>query len=199
MNMKYDNDKKINYRKSINLPKEILNSIEAPKDLGLLKCIQCGMCTSVCPAAAHSDYNPRDIVYKVLKNDETIISDEKIWDCFYCYTCQSVCPVKNSVCLINQVLRQIAINKGIAKKHVSPFVTYGNTFLDIGIGGIPKSFFMDLNNDIDGWLDLKTNLDKIREDLSLGPVKMPKKSIKEVNLLLKKAKFHKRMEKMKSG
>ncbi|WP_225370735.1 hypothetical protein [Methanobrevibacter arboriphilus] len=54
---------------------------------------------------------------------------------------------------------------------------------------MPKSFFMDLNKDIDGWLDLKTDLDKIREELSLGPVKMPKKSIEEVNLLLKKSKI----------
>ncbi len=65
----------------------------------------------------------------------------------------------------------------------------GRLFLDIGIGGMPKSFFMDLNKDIDGWLDLKTDLDKIREELSLGPVKMPKKSIEEVNLLLKKSKI----------
>ena len=192
--MNYENNDKY----SINLSKEILNSIEAPKDLGLLKCIQCGMCTSLCPAAAHTDYNPRDLIAKILNNDESIIEDDKIWNCFYCYTCQSVCPVKNSACLANQIIRQIAIDRGIAKEKVKPFVTYGETFLDIGIGGMPKSFFMDLNKDIDGWLDLKTELDNIREELSLGPVKMPKKSIEEVNLLLKKAKFHKRMEKMKS-
>ncbi|BBL61133.1 heterodisulfide reductase, subunit C [Methanobrevibacter arboriphilus JCM 13429 = DSM 1125] len=195
--MNYENDKNDD-KYSINLSKEILNSIEAPKDLGLLKCIQCGMCTSLCPAAAHTDYNPRDLIAKILNNDESIIEDDKIWNCFYCYTCQSVCPVKNSACLANQVIRQIAIDRGIAKEKIKPFVTYGETFLDIGIGGMPKSFFMDLNKDIDGWLDLKTDLDKIREELSLGPVKMPKKSIEEVNLLLKKAKFHKRMEKMKS-
>lgn len=55
---------------------------------------------------------------------------------------------------------------------------------------MPKSFFMDLNKDIDGWLDLKTDLDKIREELSLGPVKMPKKNqLKRSIYYLKKSKI----------
>ncbi|MCC7553606.1 MAG: 4Fe-4S dicluster domain-containing protein [Methanobacteriaceae archaeon] len=109
--MSYGNDKD-NDKYSINLSKKILNSIEAPKDLDLLKCIQCGMCTSLCPAAAHTDYNPRDLIADILNNNEIIIKDEKIWNCFYCYTCQSVCPVKNSACLANQVIRQLLlINK----------------------------------------------------------------------------------------
>lgn len=186
------------YNSKKNLSDIIKNDLKAPKDLGLLKCAQCGMCTSLCPAATHSDYNPRDMVEKVLKNDEDIISDEKIWNCFYCYTCQSICPVNNSPCVINQILRQISINKGIANEKIQPFLAYGETFLEIGIGGMPKSFFIELNNDIEGWLDLKTELDVIRENLSLGPVKMPKESIDEVNQLLKKAKFHDRIKKLKN-
>jgi hypothetical protein len=37
---------------------------------------------------------------------------------------------------------------------------------------------MNLNKDIDGWLDLKTDFDKIREKSSLSPVKMPKNQLK---------------------
>lgn len=175
----------------------IKNDLKSPIDLGLLKCVQCGMCTSVCPAAAHSDYNPRDIVKNVLNNDKDIISDDKIWNCFYCYSCHSVCPVNNSPCVINQILRQIAIDQGIAKKHIEPFVTYGETFLEIGIGGMPKSFFMDLNKDIKGYLDIKSELSKTRENLSLGPIQMPKKCIKEVNKLLKNSNFHNRLKKIR--
>ncbi|WP_224425456.1 ferredoxin:CoB-CoM heterodisulfide reductase subunit HdrC [Methanobrevibacter sp. TMH8] len=184
-------------KSSHNLNDIIKNDIKAPSDLGLLKCVQCGMCTSVCPAAAHTDYNPRDLVKKVLDNEEDIISDDKIWHCFYCYSCHSVCPVNNSPCIINQILRQKAIDKGIAKEHVEPFVAYGETFLEIGIGGMPKKFFFDLNRDIEGYLDIKSEIDKTREELSLGPIQMPKKYIKEVNELLKNSNFQKRLKKLK--
>jgi heterodisulfide reductase subunit C len=181
----------------LELAEKIIKDIEASEDMGLLKCVQCGMCTSMCPAARNSDYNPRDMVKKVLEGNKSIILDEKIWNCFYCYTCHSICPVGNSACEVNQILRQIAIDKEIANDKVGPFAGYGDSFLEIGIGGMPKSFFMELNNDIDGWLDIKADLDDVREELKLGPVTMPQKSIDEVNKLLKKAKFDKRIEKLK--
>lgn len=183
--------------KCSNLYNIIKNDLKAPDDLGVLKCVQCGMCTSVCPAATHSDYNPRDIVKNVLDNNENIISDDRIWNCFYCYSCHSVCPVNNSPCIINQILRQIAIDEGIAKEHIEPFITYGETFLEIGIGGMPKSFFIDLNRDIEGYLDIKSEIYKTREDLSLGHIRMPKECIEEVNELLKNANFQKRLKKLK--
>ena len=175
----------------------IKSDLKAFEDLGLLKCAQCGLCTSVCPAALHSDYNPREIVRNVLDNNEDIISDDILWNCFYCYSCHSVCPSNNSPCVINQILRQIAIDQGIGKEHIEPFITYGETFLKIGIGGMPKSFFMDLNRDIEGYLEIKSELDKTRKKLSLGPIQMSEKNIKEVNELLKKSNFQKRLKKLK--
>ncbi|MDR1722228.1 MAG: 4Fe-4S dicluster domain-containing protein [Methanobrevibacter sp.] len=185
--------------KPLDLAEEILSNIKSSEDLGLLKCVQCGMCTSVCPGAKNTDYNPRYMIEKVLDDDESIIEDEEIWNCFYCYSCHSICPVGNSPCEVNQVLRQIAIDKGTSKinEKVGPFAGYGDSFLDIGIGSMPKRFFMELNDDIEGWLDFKSHLEEIREDLDLGPITMPKESIEEVNILLKKVGFDKRIEKMK--
>ncbi|MDR0912530.1 MAG: 4Fe-4S dicluster domain-containing protein [Methanobrevibacter sp.] len=190
-----DKEKKDNKN---NLSNQILNNIKASKDLGLLRCVQCGMCTSMCPAAKHSKYNPRLMVEKVLENDENIIKDENIWNCFYCYTCHSICGVGNSPCEINQILRQIAIDKKQEDKFVNSLSSYGDSFMEIGIGGMPKSFFMQLHEDIDGWLDLKSELEDIRENLDLGPVKMDENSIKEVRKLLKHINFEKRLEKLKS-
>jgi len=185
--------------KPLDLAEEILSNIKSSEDLGLLKCVQCGMCTSVCPGAKNTEYNPRYMIEKVLDDDESIIEDEEIWNCFYCYSCHSICPVGNSPCEVNQVLRQIAIDKGTSKinEKVEPFAGYGDSFLDIGIGSMPKRFFMELNDDIEGWLDFKSHLEEIREDLDLGPITMPKESIEEVNILLKKVGFDKRIEKMK--
>ena len=36
----------------------ILNDLKTSENMGLLKCVQCGMCTSTCPSAKNSDYNP---------------------------------------------------------------------------------------------------------------------------------------------
>ncbi|MDR3223563.1 MAG: 4Fe-4S dicluster domain-containing protein [Methanobrevibacter sp.] len=181
----------------LKLAKKILSDLKASEDMGLLRCVQCGMCTSVCPGAKNSDYNPRDMIEKVLEGEESIINSEKIWNCFYCYTCHSVCPVGSSPCEVNQILRQIAIDKGTVNDKVGPFAGYGDSFLDIGIGSMPKSFFMDLNEDIEGWLNFKSELEEIRETLGLGPITIPTESIKEINTLLKKVGFNKRIEKMK--
>ena len=93
----------------IDFAEEIIEDVKNSKEDGVLKCVQCGMCTSTCPAARHSEYNPRDIIERVLDGDVTILEDENIWNCFYCYTCHSVCPVGNSVCEVNQILKQFAI------------------------------------------------------------------------------------------
>ncbi|KZX11128.1 ferredoxin:CoB-CoM heterodisulfide reductase subunit HdrC [Methanobrevibacter curvatus] len=178
---------------------KVMKNIKASKDLGLLRCVQCGMCTSVCPAAKFTDYNPRYMIEKVLENDKSVVEYEEIWNCFYCYTCHSVCGVGNSPCEVNQILRQIAVDEGKEDKFLKPLASYGETFLDIGIGGIPKSFFMELHKDIEGWLDLKENLDSIREKLDLGPIKMSEKSIDEVKNLLKNIDFDKRVKKLKKS
>ena len=80
----------------IDFAEQIIHDVKNSKDEGVLKCVQCGMCTSTCPAARHSDYNPRDIIERVLEGDMSILEDDLIWNCFYCYTCHSVCPVGNS-------------------------------------------------------------------------------------------------------
>ena len=55
--------------------KQIIDDVKNSKDEGVLKCVQCGMCTSTCPAAQHSDYNPREIIERVLDGDESILED----------------------------------------------------------------------------------------------------------------------------
>ncbi|HPW66940.1 MAG TPA: hypothetical protein PLS84_07625, partial [Salinivirgaceae bacterium] len=52
---------------------------------GLRACMNCGVCTAICPAAEFYDYDPRRIVSIVqTSDDETIIDllkSETIWYC----------------------------------------------------------------------------------------------------------------------
>lgn len=182
----------------LKLAEKIKKDIKASQDIGLLKCVQCGMCTSMCPGARNSDYNPRDMIERVLEGDETIIDDEDIWNCFYCYTCHSICPVGNSACEINQILRQMAIDKGIANEKVGPFAGFVDIMMDLGLGGIPYNFHGDLTRDIgEEWKEKNMDLDEIRKKLSLKPLKIANESIKEIRTLLKIIKLDERAERLK--
>lgn len=123
------NTQKINDN-PLELAEFIIKNPKSSEDLGLLRCVQCGMCTSVCPAARHSDYNPRNMIERVLEGDETIIEDETLWQCFYCYTCHSICPVGNSACEVNQVLKQIAFDEDLIDEKLKPFSNYGEVFIN---------------------------------------------------------------------
>jgi heterodisulfide reductase subunit C len=138
------------------------------------------------------------MIERVLEGDESVIEEENIWKCFYCYTCHSICPVGNSACEVNQVLRQLAIAKGIANDEISPFSDFGDKMLDLGLGGIPSNFYADLTRDIgEEWMEKNLHLDEIREELGLKALKMPDESIKEIRILLEKTNFDKRLKKIK--
>ena len=185
---------------SSKLANEVINDLKASPSLELFKCIQCGMCTSLCPGARYSDYNPRKMVKRVLDGDESVVFDDDIWNCFYCYTCHSVCPANNSASVVNQILRQMAINEGKQTERLGAFLTYGDSFLEIGIGSIPAAFFDVLVNDFGlEWLDLKMNLDGVRKDLGLGPVTLPEDSVEEINEILNITGFTRKMEKIRGS
>lgn len=184
-----------------NFAEEIIDNVKNTKDDGVLKCVQCGLCTSTCPAARHSEYNPRDIIEMVLEGDETIIQEDYLWNCFYCYTCHSVCPVGNSVCEVNQILKQFAINQGIGWDKLYEYLGFADSYFDAAIGAIPEIFFEDIAKDVPGWEEIRfEKLDENRDKLNLYPPLMPPKDvIDEVSLILTITGFKERMEKIRKS
>ncbi|MEE0902364.1 MAG: ferredoxin:CoB-CoM heterodisulfide reductase subunit HdrC [Methanobrevibacter sp.] len=179
---------------------EIINDVKNSKEEGVLKCVQCGMCTSTCPAARHSDYNPREIIEMVLDGDETILKDDNIWNCFYCYTCHSVCPVGNSVCEVNQILKQIAIENGIGYEKLYEYMGFADSYFTAAIGAIPEIFFTDIDRDVPGWWDFRQHLDEIRQELELDPPLMPSEEvIDEVSKILTITGFKAKIEKIRAS
>jgi heterodisulfide reductase subunit C len=100
--------------------------------------------------------------------------------------------------VVNQVLRQKAIDNGRGKPKVAPFSAYGESFIEFGLGAIPSNFFDDLINDFGKeWLELKINLEDIREDLNLGSMFLPEKDIKDINNILEKTGFKNRLNELR--
>ena len=184
----------------IDFAEKIIRDVKNSKEDGVLKCVQCGMCTSTCPAARHSKYNPRDIIERVLEGDETIIEDDCIWDCFYCYTCHSVCPVGNSVCEVNQILKQIAIENEMGYDKLYEYMGFADSYFTAAIGAIPERFFADIDRDVPGWWHFRQNLDEIRNELDLDPPLMPSKEvIDEVSTILTITGFKDKIEKIRQS
>lgn len=183
----------------LDLAEAILDDIKSSKEDGVLKCVQCGMCTSTCPAAKHSNYNPRDIVERVLQGDESLIEDEVIWNCFYCYTCHSTCPVGNSVCEINQILKQFAITKGLADDKLYEYLGFADSYYNSAIGAIPSRFYPEIREDVEGWWEFREHLGEIRDELGLDSLTPPSDVIDEVSLVLTNCGFKERIDKIREN
>ncbi len=161
---------------------------------GFESCIQCGICTSACPAARFTDYSPRKIARRALDGDVSLLSDDSLWYCFYCYTCQSRCPRHNSVAVINQVLRGLQVESGQAHKHVVAFAEWCATFYEKGMGGDPHLLFPEIVEAFgEKWSDYMDHLLEIREELGLGPLFPPDDVVKEVQTIFEETGFKKRL------
>jgi heterodisulfide reductase subunit C len=81
----------------------------------LLRCFQCGTCTSDCPVARFSDtYRPRTIIHMAqLGLRERVLNSDTLWLCAACFTCTDRCPQGVEVASVIRVLRNLAAEKGM--------------------------------------------------------------------------------------
>jgi heterodisulfide reductase subunit C1 len=83
---------------------------------GLNACMNCGVCTAICPAAEFYNYDPRKIVDEVQTKDDDKIAEllksETIWYCGECMSCKTRCPRGNAPGLIIMALRSLSQDLG---------------------------------------------------------------------------------------
>lgn len=97
----------------------------------LMRCFQCGTCTSDCPIARFSDtYRPRQIIRMTqLGLRERVLNSETLWLCASCFTCTDRCPQDVEVASVIRVLRNLAAQKGCAPQ---VFKEQGSSILESG-------------------------------------------------------------------
>jgi heterodisulfide reductase subunit C len=80
----------------------------------ILKCFQCGTCTSDCPVARFSDsYRPRTLIHMAqLGLRDRVLNSPTLWLCAACFTCTDRCPQDVEVASVIRVFRNIATEKG---------------------------------------------------------------------------------------
>lgn len=84
---------------------------------GLKACMNCGVCTAVCPAAEFYNYDPRQVVAIVqTRSDEEIerlLRSDTIWYCGECMSCRPRCPRGNTPGYVIQALRTLSQRLGL--------------------------------------------------------------------------------------
>ena len=78
-------------------------------------CYQCGKCTAGCPVAERMDMAPNQIVRLTqIGLEDKAMRGDAIWECVSCLTCTTRCPKSVDCAAIMDVLRQLAIQQGVA-------------------------------------------------------------------------------------
>jgi heterodisulfide reductase subunit C len=84
---------------------------------GLKACLNCGICTAVCPAAEFRDYDPRKIMVTLQRRNEeelmNLLRGETIWNCGQCMSCKTRCPRDNTPGMVIQALRKLSQESGM--------------------------------------------------------------------------------------
>ena len=83
---------------------------------GLKSCMNCGICTAICPAAEFYNYDPRLVANIVQSKDKTkieeLLKSDVIWYCGECMSCKTRCPRGNTPGLIIMALRSLSQEQG---------------------------------------------------------------------------------------
>ncbi|NHJ32154.1 MAG: hypothetical protein FK732_04775 [Asgard group archaeon] len=108
----------------------------------LLKCIQCGVCSSGCTVTEYVDMQPHRVVASCLLGlKEEVLSSNAIWTCSLCHRCTERCPKNVDYSFILALLRNIAAKEGKIPKEYSSTVgvIYDNGFVVPYTEGMKKN------------------------------------------------------------
>jgi heterodisulfide reductase subunit C len=141
----------------------------------LLKCFQCGTCTSDCPIARFSDtYRPRQILRMTqLGLKDRVLSSDTLWLCASCFTCTDRCPQDVEVASVIRVLRNLAAQQGYIPRN---YKELGASILETGYAyRIPEL--------------------RIKKRAEMGLPPLPKSNPESLSKVLRKTAFMKQVEK----
>ncbi|NVM53196.1 MAG: 4Fe-4S dicluster domain-containing protein [Candidatus Helarchaeota archaeon] len=184
--------------------KKILNDVRIPKKIGLKKCIQCGNCTSACPAARYTSYRPRKFIHDILTNQkEKILESEDLWYCFSCFSCNLRCPRSNNPGILIHVIRNHALLQGYGWKKVLPFKNYLISLMNFGLGLTPFSVPTELFEEELGaqWKKMRQNLPELLKQLGMNPVaprELPQDARNQIKKILELAGINQKLKKFEN-
>ncbi|MAH17232.1 MAG: heterodisulfide reductase subunit C [Euryarchaeota archaeon] len=82
----------------------------------LYGCYECGICVAACPSARFYDFSPRVFAQVMAREDVHTfyeLLNDSVWDCSQCFSC-TCCPRENNPGAIITIMREVAVNNGLA-------------------------------------------------------------------------------------
>ncbi len=100
-------------------------------------CLNCGVCTSGCPAAKFYDFGPREMIQYMMRDEADKIwefTNKKVWACVQCYTCSMRCPFNNEIAGLIMLLREYSVQFALpsAKEILAPYRRVLYTVMTLG-------------------------------------------------------------------
>jgi heterodisulfide reductase subunit C len=102
------------FEEKLRLWEEVTSDIRFPDYL--YGCYECGICVAACPSARFYDFSPRRVAQAAARQDVELVyqqMQEDIWECSQCFSCVR-CPRQNNPGGIITILREVAVNNGLA-------------------------------------------------------------------------------------
>jgi len=92
---------------------KFLNKLKE-RDINVQACYQCGRCSAGCPIGEFFDMNVMEVVRLAAYGmEEPLLNSHTIWLCAACETCATRCPNDIEIAGLMDVLREIALRKGV--------------------------------------------------------------------------------------
>jgi heterodisulfide reductase subunit C len=106
------------------------------KGVPIQRCYHCRKCTAGCPLAFAMEHNPNRVIRLIqMGRREEVLGSATIWLCVSCETCITRCPNEVDIARMMDVLRQMAIETGVAAKEKNILKFHEAFLANIRMGG----------------------------------------------------------------
>ena len=108
----------------------LADEVKAASGASPMSCYQCAKCSSGCPVADRGDLKPHELV-RLVQTDQrgAALSSRFIWECTSCHTCITRCPQQVDIPAMNDALRALSVDEGVAVAGTAVPV-FNEVFLD---------------------------------------------------------------------